>query len=108
VLPGGICYGRGIVVLLGLSTAIVAEGGDDVVRVDVNRGGVVDVSPIGEWHVNRDYPWSVRVGGEKFAFELRPDRAVARGVPAGEGVVRGAVCSESQCRNFQRTVQVLP
>jgi hypothetical protein len=56
------------------------------------------------WHINADYSWAVKNGGDKIKvkedFKLEKGIAVVSGVPAGTYTLKGAVCSESACAPF--------
>lgn len=100
-------------VLVGLSIGGHARGeearGEEVnIVVKSSAGGRVTVEPTGGWHINVDYPWSLRVGEAKLGFTLSQGSASVAGAPSGAGVIRGGVCSESQCRTFKRDVTVVP
>ena len=71
--------------------------------------GSVSVAPSGHWHINKDAPWKVTVGGttiNKDKWSLADGKATVSGVPKGEAKVKVYVCSGDQCVNREVTVTV--
>jgi len=90
------------------STWTTSAHADDDVEVSVSKGQVTVVAK-GDWHINPEYPWKLIVGEaklDKSKFNLNEKVAVVRGVPAGAGTLRGAVCAAGTCRSLVREVVI--
>lgn len=71
--------------------------------------GSVEVTGTGGWHINKEAPWKVTVGGTtlgKDKWTLSEGSAKISGVPAGEAKVKVYVCNGDQCKNAEVTVTV--
>ena len=81
---------------------------DDEFDVSVSGGKVV-VTPKGNWHINKDYPWKFTGGGaelKKDKFALSDGSASLAGAPKGSGKLKGGVCSGDKCKNFEKDITV--
>jgi hypothetical protein len=75
--------------------------------VTVTQGKVV-VKTKGDWHINVDYPWKVKINGEKVdksKFALSKTEASVA-LPKGAAELRGGVCSGEQCRMFEKQIEI--
>ena len=95
-----------------LLTAVVTFAGaayaDDAYAVNPGKG-TIEVTPKGPWHINKDYPWKLTVGGtklDKSKFTLTDGKASVSGAPSGDGELKGAVCNGDQCKTFSEKVKV--
>ena len=73
------------------------------------NGTTVVVQTKGGWHVNKEYPWSLKVGPtkvEKAKFDLKENTATLTGAPPGEGTLNIGVCSGNQCKTFKVSVKI--
>lgn len=71
--------------------------------------GSVSVTPTGHWHINKDGPWKVTVGGTslgKDKWSLTDGKATISGVPKGDAKVKVYVCDGDKCVNREVTVTV--
>ncbi len=88
-----------------LSSPALAEDFD----LQVGKGQVTVTAHSG-WHINQDYSWSLKKGGDKVKskddFKLDTGKATLSGVPAGQYTLKGAVCSESNCAPFSKDITV--
>jgi len=71
--------------------------------------GEIEVTPAKGWHINKEYSWAIKQGDTKVKakddFKLE-ERAKVTGVPAGEYLLKGAVCSENNCAPFVTKITV--
>ncbi len=68
-------------------------------------GGKVVVTTKGTWHINKDYPWKLKVGDkvlDKSKFKIEEKSATVAGAPHGAATLSGAVCSGDQCKPFKK------
>ena len=71
------------------------------------RPGGVCVVPHGGWHINEDFPWSIKTSdGAYHSFYLSWNLADAKDLPQGEATGRGGVCSSTTCVTFGFKVKV--
>lgn len=72
--------------------------------------GQVTVTAHSGWHINKDYSWAVKKGGDKIKtkadFNLAQSTATVSGVPKGTYTLKGAVCSESNCAPFAKEITI--
>lgn len=100
----------GISAVLALATLALPATAEDS-NFDLTQAkGEIKVIPHAGWHINLDYSWSVKKGGDKIKtkgdFKLDKSAAVVSGVPAGSYTLKGAVCSESNCAPFAKEITV--
>jgi hypothetical protein len=82
-------------------------GAEEEFNVAVSGGRVV-VTTKGKWHINKDYPWRLTIGGskiEKDKFALS-DASASVEAPKGEGKLKGGVCNGDQCLRLEKTVTI--
>jgi hypothetical protein len=100
--------------LAGLSTLAallaVAPGAhaEEEFELRVSHGKVVVEARDG-WHINLEYPWKLVMGDtklDKSKFTLTERAAEIHDVPAGQGRLRGAVCSHDTCHTLDREVRI--
>jgi hypothetical protein len=99
----------GLSALLALATIAIPALADD--NFDLAAGkGQVTVTPKSGWHINQDYSWSIKKGGDKVKskedFKLDKASATVTGIPAGTYTLKGAVCSENNCAPFAKDITV--
>jgi hypothetical protein len=98
----------GLLGLLAVTLTAPAARAEDEFEVTVTKGQVV-VAAKGEWHINLEFPWKLIVGDtklDKTKFTLAEKTATVSNVPAGEGKVKGAVCSHDSCHTLEKLVTV--
>ncbi|MBM4362321.1 MAG: hypothetical protein FJ104_06545 [Deltaproteobacteria bacterium] len=78
-------------------------------ELDVTLSGTtVTVTAKGGWHINKDYPWKLVAGDVKVdrtQFKLEETRATVT-APKGAVKLKGGICSEGQCRSFEKQLTV--
>ena len=82
-------------------------GAEEEFTVSVSAGRVV-VTTKGKWHINKDYPWRLTIGGakiEKDKFALS-DGSASVDAPKGEGKLKGGVCNGDQCLRLEKAVTI--
>lgn len=88
----------------GLFVAVGASAGGEHYAVATGAGGSVTVTPVGEWHVNKAFPWKLTCGSNVITkFELSDAAAKASG-GSGACELKGAMCSKDSCEPFKAPV----
>lgn len=93
--------------LVALSAATDARAEEEFVAT--GGKGSVEVKGKGHWHINKDAPWKVTVGGTSLAkdkWTLSDASAKISGVPAGDATVKVYVCDGDKCKNAEVKVKV--
>ncbi|HQY62488.1 MAG: hypothetical protein IPF92_03710 [Myxococcales bacterium] len=87
----------------GLLVAAGASAGGEHYKV-ATAGGSLTVTPVGEWHVNKAFPWKLTCGSHVItSFELSDAAAKASG-GSGACELKGAMCSKDSCEPFKAAV----
>lgn len=87
----------------GLLVAVGASAGGEHYAVAA-AGGSVTVTPVGDWHINKTYPWKLTCGSNVITkFELSDTAAKASG-GSGSCELKGAMCSKDSCEPFKAPV----
>ena len=101
--------------LIATCAAVIALSATSDARADEEfdvsvQGGKVVVTPKGNWHINKDYPWKFTGAGDakldKSKFALSDTSASLAGAPKGAGKLKGGVCSGDKCKNFEKDVAI--
>lgn len=98
----------GACAILGSALVSAVAHAADPWAVSSDKGSVT-VTASAPWHVNKAYPWKLTINGtklDKAQFTLTDDAATITGAPAGEGVLRGGVCSANQCMSIEAKVTI--
>lgn len=91
----------------GLFVAMGASADSDHYSVAAG-GGKLTVTTKGGFHVNKDYPWSLKCGGttiDKSKFTLGETSATVSG-GSGACELKGAVCNGPACEPFKASVNL--
>lgn len=98
----------GALVALAMLTTAGDSRADNEFDVSSADGKVV-VTAKGHWHINKDFPWKLTVGGAhhgKGKFTLVDGTATVAGVAKGAGKLKGALCNGDACKTFEVEVVV--
>jgi len=89
---------------LGFTFATATARADQEFDVTV-AGGSATITAKSGWHVNKDYPWSVRkdkdVLADKTKFTFDGETIAKVAIPAGATTLKGGVCSGDKCKSFE-------
>ncbi len=98
----------GAVVMTAVSLVGASAGADEQTYKVAAGAGKVTVSTVGNWHVNKEYPWKLKCADATLAkdkFTLAETTATVVG-GKGECELKGGVCSGDKCQNFAEKVKL--
>lgn len=99
-----------VLAAFGLMLAVgTAKADPDQFEVKVEGSKVVVIAK-GKWHVNKDYPWTIRDASdnklvEKGAFAFEETKASASAPKTAVKVV-GGICSGDQCQRIESAITI--